>query len=494
MIKYFSILFFLINTCILAQNNINSNFDNARNHVYYLASDSLKGRNTGELGQKLAAFYIAKHFEEFNLETSNLNSKSNPYFQEFAIFKNFAFIKMPSIDEKHNIHKVLKSDFLVFGSFNKKNFINSSLILHDEFGNCTDTSNFLLISADHLAEGLRQMHVRNLKCGNKKFFIQIPDNEFIELATSYPDGSLFLHNLNEKFIASQINDNHTSSTFDTEKIQYLIDYKTISPDLKFIIVGSNFFNQNYKSKHFSTNFYVPDSTLKFTLNQPNYFDTLFTENVVGHIKGTKNPSEVIVIGAHYDHIGYNDSGIFYGADDNASGTAALIEIARMFSEYVKSGNNLDRTIYFVAFTAEEMGLLGSKFFVQNPTFNLDSCKTMINMDMIGRPIRYNSDKFHVYYLLSGNNKFKRHRNLKKINKEFNNFDIVRNTSFIQKLLYSMGSDHYSFSKKKINTIVFFTDKHSDYHKITDTADKIDFKNLEAIINVIYKYTLRETKL
>lgn len=489
--KYFYLLFLFLNLSLYAQVEIKADYEKARNHVYILASDSMQGRKTGEKGQKMAAEYIANHFKEYNINGINSDSCINQYYQEFALFKNFAFIKMPSRDKSLTIHKVLKNDFLAFGNFNKKSLTNSTLVSHDEFGNCTDTSAFLLISADHLAEGLRQMHVRNIKCGNKKFFIQIPDKEFSEISKSYPEGSYFLHNENDSYTYSRFYDSTPDTNLNTDKIQFLFDIKNYAPEIKLIIVSSNFFNENHISNHFSTNYKIPASNIDFTLNQPNFFDTLFTENVVGYIKGKTNPSEVVVIGAHYDHVGYNETGIFYGADDNASGTAALIEIARMYSENIKLGNYPEQTVYFIAFTAEEMGLLGSEYFVQNPVFNLDSCKIMINMDMIGRPIRSTNNNYHVYYLLSGKNKAKTHRNLRSLKKGIPKFDLVRNPGLIQKVLYNSGSDHYRFSKRGIKTIVFFTDKHNDYHKITDTPEKIDFKNLEAIINLVFKYSFFE---
>ena len=199
------------------------------------------------------------------------------------------------------------------------------------------------------------------------------------------------------------------------------------------------------------------------------------DNVLAYLPG--RTSEYIVIGAHYDHLGRGDSNslapsqigqIHPGADDNASGTAGVLELARLFAPLK---GQLDRGILFMSFSGEELGLLGSAHWVQNPTLPLDQCVAMINMDMIGR-IRDN--KVFVGGVGTGST-------FQTI------LDQVQKKTPL-KLEYSAGgyaaSDHTSFVGKKIPVLFFFSGLHADYHKPSDTADKINAPSAAQLLDVV----------
>jgi hypothetical protein len=200
-------------------------------------------------------------------------------------------------------------------------------------------------------------------------------------------------------------------------------------------------------------------------------------NVLAYLPGKTD--QYIIIGAHYDHLGRGDSNslapsqigqIHPGADDNASGTAGVLELARMFAPLK---GKLDRGILFASFSGEELGLLGSAESVKEPTLPLDKCIAMLNMDMIGR---IKDNKVYIGGVGTGST-FK--AELEQAQKEsHSNF----------KFEYSQGgysaSDHTSFVAKKIPVLFFFSGLHSDYHKPSDTWDKINAPSAAELLDMV----------
>jgi len=213
-------------------------------------------------------------------------------------------------------------------------------------------------------------------------------------------------------------------------------------------------------------------------------DHIKTYNVIGYLEGNdpKLKEEIIVLGAHYDHLGMGGPSsksdkrntIHYGADDNASGTAALLEIAEKLAS---QKSKLKRSILFISFGAEEHGLLGSKYFVNNPVIPLSQIKLMINMDMVGRL----NDQKHVY--MGGAGTFP------------NGVELMTNLGEEQGLNPMVhagsvgGSDHVSFYKKDISVIGIHTGGHPQYHTPEDTLDLINLKGQKAVSEYVYQTVL-----
>ena len=206
-------------------------------------------------------------------------------------------------------------------------------------------------------------------------------------------------------------------------------------------------------------------------------------NVGGIVKATNNkfPGEYLVIGAHFDHLGWGGQNSLYmgepsihnGADDNASGTTGLLELAEKFSS-IK--DKIDRDIVFIAFSGEELGLLGSSYVVNNFPLPIENDITMINMDMIGR---LNDKKDLIVYGTGTSSKWK------NILDDKNEYDF--NLTFNDE---GFGpSDHSSFYGKKIPVLFFFTGTHTDYHKPSDDADKINAAGQEKVVNYVYDVAL-----
>lgn len=215
-----------------------------------------------------------------------------------------------------------------------------------------------------------------------------------------------------------------------------------------------------------------------------------TENVLAFIEGTERPSEVIVISAHYDHEGIDEEGnIYYGADDDGSGTVAIMEIAQAFKKAKDEGNGPKRSILFLHTTAEEVGLQGSRFYTENPTFPLENTVANLNIDMIGRVDKRHSENGetdYVYLIGSDRLSSELHFISEVVNDQF--YDLKLNYKYNDKddhNRYYERSDHYNFARNNIPVIFYFNGEHDDYHEITDTPDKIDYDLLAKRAKLIF---------
>lgn len=224
-----------------------------------------------------------------------------------------------------------------------------------------------------------------------------------------------------------------------------------------------------------------------------YFKTGFSpklgdsENIWAFIEGTEIPEEIIVITAHYDHVGMKNGEIYNGADDDGSGTCALLEIAQAFAEAKKTGNGPKRSILFLHVTGEEHGLHGSRFYVENPLFPLDNTIANINIDMIGRRgyEKENNDNY-IYVIGSDRLSTDLHKISEKANKEYTNLELdYKYNDLNDPNRFYYRSDHYNFAKFGIPAIFYFNGVHDDYHKPTDTADKIDYLLYEKRVKLAF---------
>ena len=218
------------------------------------------------------------------------------------------------------------------------------------------------------------------------------------------------------------------------------------------------------------------------------------KNILAYIEGSdpKLKEEIIVITAHYDHIGIIDGKIYNGADDNGSGTAGLLEIAAAFQLAKKMGLEFKRSILFFPNSAEEKGLLGSYYYVENPVFPLNKTIACLNVDMIGRMDKFHQNDSNYVYLI-GSDKLSTdlHNTSEYSNKKYVNLDLdytFNNPNDPNRFYYR--SDHYNFAKKNIPSIFYFSGVHKDYHKHTDTMEKLVYEKIEKITKLIF-YTAWE---
>ena len=241
---------------------------------------------------------------------------------------------------------------------------------------------------------------------------------------------------------------------------------------RFIKIGLQPLENNNYFQHFTfkpkTN---PHQEISFS-NQKND-STITGKNIIGYIDN--QAKKTIIIGAHYDHLGYGNENslhrgeknlIHNGADDNASGVAMMIDLASKLRVANKNNNYL-----FIAFSGEEIGLLGSNYYTKNAIIKMSNINYMINMDMVGR---LNEDTALAIYGLGTSPIFKQ-----TINANNTKFKIIQKESGVG------PSDHTSFYLNDIPVLHFFTGQHEDYHKPSDDYDKINFEGMDIISNYIF---------
>lgn len=226
---------------------------------------------------------------------------------------------------------------------------------------------------------------------------------------------------------------------------------------------------------------------------------LDSENIWAYIEGSEKPNEVIVVSAHYDHIGVKNGDVYNGADDDGSGTVALLEIAQAFAKAKKEGHGPKRSILFLHVTGEEHGLLGSSYYSQNPVFPLANTIADVNIDMIGRHDEFHNDSSNYTYIIGSD----------YLSSDLYNICEAVNTNYTKLLLdykyndrtdpnrFYYRSDHYNFAKNGIPSVFLFTGVHADYHKATDEVDKIEFdalaKRTQLAFAIVWELANRENR-
>ena len=252
-----------------------------------------------------------------------------------------------------------------------------------------------------------------------------------------------------------------------------------------------------KAAEYIKNFYI-NNDIKSPIKNNQYFQHISkeffegiikkdSENVLAFIEGKEKPEEVIVISAHLDHLGVEDEEIYYGADDNGSGTSALMEIAQAFKAAESDGFKPKRSILFLHVTAEENGLYGSRYYIKNPVFPLENTVCDLNIDMIGRVDAMHKDNKNYIYLIGADKlSTELHYISESVNKKYYNInlDYTYNDENDRSRFY-YRSDHYNFAKNNIPVIFYFNGTHEDYHLPTDTADKIDYDLLALRSKLIF---------
>jgi len=215
-----------------------------------------------------------------------------------------------------------------------------------------------------------------------------------------------------------------------------------------------------------------------------------SENVAAIIKGSEKPEEYVIISSHLDHIGINSKGeINNGADDDGSGTVSMLEIAEAFKAAVMNGHGPKRSIIFLHVTGEEKGLLGSRYYTDyEPLVPLANTIADLNIDMIGRvdPKREDKDRNYLYLIGSDKLSTELHNISEEVNKKYTNikFDYTYNDENDPNRFY-YRSDHYNFAKNNIPIIFYFNGTHDDYHRPSDTPDKIEYDLLENRTKLVF---------
>ncbi|MEM9894799.1 MAG: M28 family peptidase, partial [Bacteroidota bacterium] len=213
-----------------------------------------------------------------------------------------------------------------------------------------------------------------------------------------------------------------------------------------------------------------------------------TENVLGFLKGSEKPEEVVIVTSHYDHVGIIGGEVHNGADDDGSGTVSVLEIAEAFATAAKKGKGPKRSILFMTVTGEEKGLLGSRYYTDfDPVFPLENTVVNLNIDMVGRIDDAHAESPDYVYLI-GSDKLSDslHELSEEVNKKYTGLelDYTYNDENDPNRFY-YRSDHYNFAKNNIPIIFYFNGTHPDYHQPSDTVEKIAFNTMEKRAKLIF---------
>ncbi len=468
------IILFLFSGCSIV--NLDSNHDHLKKHVKYLASDELEGRYPASNGGFLAATYIKDQFKNLNLELLGDNG-----FQYFDIVSSVSLGNNNNLVFENKSYEV-NNDFIPL-SFGKNTSLTSE-IFFTGYGFIIDT------------DSLYWNDYKNIEIKDK----------WVMILRGSPEGdnphSAFGEHLSLRKKVLNAKDNSAAGVifvsgenFDKEDKLVELSYDQsqqdlgipiihIKRDLANKILSSNNTSVQILEENIDKNFKSFNISKELSVNTEIIFNKKKTQNVLGFIKGNDSllKDEYIVIGAHYDHLGYGGykSGsrrphlnqIHNGADDNASGVSILIELVKSIKKIKNK-----RSILFIAFGAEEMGLIGSKYFVNSKLIEHDKIQIMINMDMVGKL------KEEKVLSVSGT---KTGIDLEKfLIESFNNSKL----SFVFDEKGYGPSDHSSFYVNDIPVLSFFTGGHSDYHTPLDDYQKLNYSGMYLIKELVSEVIL-----
>ncbi len=464
---------------------------NLKNHIMVLASDSLEGREVGQPGEQKAADYMSNYFKSIGIPPY----KDSTYYQNIPLEKRN--LESASINI-NNTQYEFKKDFYTYPNFSQTS-IKTQEILFLGYG--IDSQNYSDYTINTEGKVImvftgepKDKNGNHLVSGGKE---RCPESNWkIKLNKAKEKGAKAVFFITENYQESYERAEHkiehpgVSLTKKEEPIPFFY----LSKDMAEEILGVKKiekFKKKIKSKKQSFNKIINKQLVLETKNRDNFF---FGKNVLGFIEGTdpELKNEIIVITAHYDHLGIIDGLIHNGADDNATGTAAILEVAAAFQLAKKSGQNFKRSILCFPNSAEEKGLLGSYYYVENPEFPLENTIACLNVDMIGRMDEFHpNDSNYVYLIGSDKLSTDLHNISEKSNKKYINMDIdytFNDPKDPNRFYYR--SDHYNFAKKGIPSIFYFSGVHEDYHKETDTTEKLVYEKVEKTAKLIF-YTAWE---
>jgi Peptidase family M28/PA domain len=460
-----------------------------------IASADMEGRETGTEGQRKAAAYIESQFKEIGLTSP---ASLNNYQQNYPIYKDTLIPKTLKIGKrKYNFGK----DYIVTpGSDDNSKFHSKSIIFagygigdkkYDDYAGKDvkgkvvliltgepKVDNTYLISGTSISSPWGYSISKKAILAKQKgaialfFFNPSFDSIPVSLVANSKNSTINLQrekdSAHEKVPVVYTNPSIIKNIFGEKEAQEIIARGKTGASLK-----------DFKS----------EEKIKSRLAYKNIKTKGSASNVIGYVEGSDKKDEYVFLTAHYDHLGKKGNDIYYGADDDGSGTASVIAMAEAFAKAKADGYGPRRTMVFMTVSGEENGLWGSEYYANHPVYPLDSTTVDLNTDMIGRidPARYYGDSMNYVYVI-GDDKLS--TDLKPIstaaNKKYTILELdYKFNAPDDPLRIYFRSDHYNFAKKGVPIIFFFDGIHKDYHKPTDTVDKINFDLMEKRARFIF---------
>ncbi len=461
-----------------------------KQHLEVLASDSLEGRETAAPGMVKAANYVSSQYEKLGLPTLANGTR----FQEFPLVNLIA--GMMTIDTRKKSYKQSGDFFFTDNSaelqveatdivFVGYGIVDSTIGWND-YSNVDVNGKVVMflegepLKKDGSAQFTKSGAESPWASGRQKKIQLAKDRNAKAVLFVQKDYKKNYERISRWLVSGRL-------ALPDEEAKQIIPVAYITPEM------ANDFLQHagYTVSSYEKRITKKKKSFALTLNQDISITSKISKtscrNVLGYVEGSSLKDEVIVISAHLDHLGKRGDKIYYGADDDGSGSASLLAMAEAFVQAKKAGKGPQRSILFLNFSGEEKGLLGSEFYTKNPVFPLEKTVANLNIDMIGRLDSAHASNPDYTYIIGSD---KLSTQLHRINEEANKFccnlelDYKYNDPSDKMKLY-YRSDHYNFAKNKIPVIFYFTGIHDDYHKPTDTIDKIDFDKTSKIAKLVF---------
>ena len=473
-----------------------------RTHLAVLASDEYEGRETGQKGQHMAADYVAKQFKTAGL-TGPVTTGTDPYQQHFDVeqvtWAEGATLKVGSTDyawltdfygtgdSPFGQETSVKPVFAGYGieQAGYSDYTNLDVKGKDVLimlGEPTGDGGKALLSADGAPTKWGTDNGRGAKAqlaGQKGarsvFFVSFnPTSNFAK------QSARLAPYLARPSMVMVGNDRPSR-----------VPAFFVSPAVGLAVLGTtDAAMQTYLGKinaakqPVAATFGVVPMQIKAERKR----EKLDTQNVLGFIEGTDKKADIIVISAHHDHLGKHDGQVFNGADDDGSGTSAIITMAEAFAKAKKEGHGPRRSLLFLSVTGEEKGLFGSEYYSKHPTFPLAQTEADLNVDMIGRTdVEHEGKPDYVYVIGSDKLSSELRVILEAQNKQYGPIDMdYRFDDPNDPNRFYYRSDHYNFAVNKVPVAFFFNGVHADYHQQSDEIEKIEFAKMEKRARLVFQ--------
>lgn len=458
-------------------------------HLSIIASDEYEGRETGKAGQKLAAEYLKNNFQEIGLPP--INEKG--YFQKYSLVEKVLGKRLLEVNQKsfeiaEDFFPVKDQDLIDILS-NEVYFVGYGI--NDEKYNSfegLDVKGKVILALS----GEPEQNGKYVITGNSEKSLWSNNNKKItELKKLNPALIILIdpnYNKAIKFYKHRLESSGLKLAYKQKK-EADVPVITASERLANALLATNKKSIDKISKKLKQAKVAQKALkLKSTLKVQIQFisQDVTSENVLAFVPGSVKPEEYIFITAHYDHIGASNGEVYNGADDDGSGTVALLEIAQAFMEAAKDGKGPKRSIVFMAVSGEEKGLLGSEYYTDHPIVPLVQTVANLNIDMIGRIDDAHKNDTNYVYVIGAD---KLSSELHTINEKANEIaklklDYKYNDPKDPNMFY-YRSDHYNFAKNNIPIIFYFNGVHEDYHKEGDEVSKIHFPMLAKRTQLVF---------
>jgi len=468
-----------------------------QNHAMVLASDEYEGRETGKRGQHKAAEYIANHFKALGLPDLG---EEKTYYQTYPLVAegwdaDGIKIKVNGTEYKH------LEDFYAFPSSNRsRSKLDSKEVIFLGYG--IDDPKYSDYDGQNVNEKVVLIYPGEPQDAAGNFYISGTENPSewttnweskLKAARKHGVKTLLIIEPNVRInvarFAYQLTEPNLALGSSNPARKYANNCY-ISTDIAKAIMGKKL-DKVTKARDKIRDTGKPQAVklkTKIVIRQKKKQEEILAENVLGFIRGSdpELSDEVVVITAHYDHLGRRENEIFNGADDNGSGTSAVLEIAEAFAKASETNAQPRRSILVMTVSGEEKGLLGSEYYAGDPVFPLDKTVANLNVDMIGRVDENHLNPNYVYVIGADRISTELDAINKAMNDKYTKIDL--DYTFNEKddpNRFYYRSDHYNFAEKGIPSAFFFSGVHEDYHQTTDTPDKLDYKKMERIARLVF---------